>query len=122
MMRVASDRLNPQALALEEAQSEIRIAVKDATLRRLPRSDLDKRILGIINKALARIKIPDLKRAAYRSLVQFYQKQRQLAAQIPQRSLFLFIAFTYLRYSKEQRPAFVNDLTKRKAEDILKNI
>lgn len=97
------DRLNRQALAVEEAQGLIRIAVKDALLYGWLKSELDKKVLRIINEALAHITIPSLKSAAYRSLTAFYIRQRQLSAEIPQRRLFLFLCL--LKLGERNLPA-----------------
>ena len=96
LLKIAAGRLNSQALTLEEAQSEIRVAVKDAAILRTPRAELDKKVKEIIARALDRIKIPSLKDAARRSLLQFYQKQRLIAAQIPREALFLYFALLKL--------------------------
>lgn len=85
------DRLNRQALAVEEAQGLIRIAVKDALFYGWSRQETDKKVLHIIQTVLAQITIPALKNATFRSLSAFYTKQRQLAAEIPQRGLFVFL-------------------------------
>lgn len=94
--KAAPDRLNKQALAVEEAQGLIRQAVKDALFYRTDRRELDKKVFRIIQLCLAAITIPSLKNAAYRSLVAFYNRQRQLAAQIPPRSLFVFLCLMKL--------------------------
>lgn len=85
------DRLNRQALAVEEAQGLIRIAVKDALFYGWSRQETDKKVLHIIQTVLAQITIPALKNATFRSLSAFYTKERQLAAEIPQRGLFLYL-------------------------------
>lgn len=96
MQKAVPDRLNKQALAVEEAQGLIRIAVKDVLLYRQNKRDLDKKVLRIIQLCMASIAIPSLKNAAYRSLVAFYTRQRQLAAQISPKRLFLFLCLLKL--------------------------
>ena len=104
-MRIAPDRLNKQALTLEEAQTEIRLAVKDAAFKGTPRSDLDKKIRIIILKALGALRIPDLKRAAYVSLLEFYQRQRRIAEQMMFGGrLLLFLALTKLCEKSNNTP------------------
>lgn len=93
---IAPDRLNKQALAVEEAQGLIRNAVKDALMYRQSKRELDKKVLRIIQLCMASITIPSLQNAAYRSLVAFYNRQRQLAAQIPPKRLFLFLCLLKL--------------------------
>lgn len=101
--KAAPDRLNRQALAVEEAQGLIRIAVKDALFYGWSRQETDKKVFHIIQAALAQITIPALKNATFRSLSAFYTKQRQLAAQIPPRSLFLFLCL--LKLGERNLPA-----------------
>lgn len=93
---VAPDRLNKQALSVEEAQGLIRQAVRDALLYRQTKQELDKKAFRIIQLCLAQLTIPSLKNAAYRSLVAFYNRQRQLAAQISPKRLFLFLCLLKL--------------------------
>lgn len=97
--KAAPDRLNKQALAVEEAQGLIRQEVKDGLLYQRERRETDKRVFRIIQLCMAAITIPSLKSAAYRSLVAFYNRQRQLAAQIPPRSLFVFLCLLKLTES-----------------------
>lgn len=99
---VAPDRLNKQALSVEEAQGLIRQAVRDALLYRQTKQELDKKAFRIIQLCLAQLTIPSLKNAAYRSLVAYYQRQRQIAAQIPPKRLFVFLCL--LRLTQKDSP------------------
>lgn len=74
-MKLADKGLNPQAQAIEEAQTEIRIAVRDGWLYRRSKAEINKRVQAIIRKALLQIRIPDLRNAAYRSLNAFAERQ-----------------------------------------------
>lgn len=74
-MKLADKGLNTQAQAIEEAQSKIRIAVRDGWLYRLPKAAINAQVQAIIRKALLQIRIPDLKNAAYRSLNAFAERQ-----------------------------------------------
>lgn len=94
--KTAPDRLNAQALSVEEAQGLIRLAVKDALLYGQSRRELDQRVLRIIQSALAQITIPSLKNAAYRSLSAFYYRLKQLAAEIPFKVVLTFLYLTKL--------------------------
>ena len=95
-MNIAKTPLNSQALTLEDAQSEIRRAVKDAYILGKSRLELDKQITQIIKSALDRIRIPSLKEAARRSLLLFYQKQRLTVRTIPREALFLYLSLLKL--------------------------
>ena len=75
-MRIAKDNLNPYALALEEAQEDIRKLIKHAFFYRLSYSDVNTRLDRIIRKATDEIKIERLKRDARIALYNFANIQR----------------------------------------------
>ncbi len=87
-----NDRLTPQALTLEEAQSEIRLAVKEAYFAQYGTIALREKVDKIIKRALLRIKIPSLREAARRSLIQYYNTQRQIVSQISTTALALYLS------------------------------
>ena len=97
-----SDRLNQQALTLEEAQNEIRLAVKDAYFKRCGTPALNERVDKIINRALLRIKMPALRDAARRSLMQYYHTQRQTVSKISPSVLALYIALLKLTSTQSE--------------------
>ena len=72
---IAETPLNSQAIAIEDAETEIRLAVKTAFLRNIPREYLNEKVKEIIRKALRKINIPLLQSATIRSLVNFYLRQ-----------------------------------------------
>ena len=74
-MRTTEARLNPQAIILEEATERIRVRVKNAFLSREPLSVTSGAVRSIIRAACDKIKIPDLRDAARRSLFDFYARQ-----------------------------------------------
>lgn len=74
-MKFADKGLNVQAQAIEEAQTEIRIIVRDGWLYRRPKAAINKQVQEVIRKALKEITIPDLQHAAYRSLNAFAERQ-----------------------------------------------
>lgn len=74
-MKIANDRLNLQVLVLEDAETEIRKAVIDGFLRREFKEVTARKVKKIIEKAVAKIKIPSLKESARRSLTAFADKQ-----------------------------------------------
>lgn len=122
MTKAAPDRLNKQALAVEEAQGLIRNAVKDALLYRQNKGELDKKVLHIIQLCLASISIPSLKDATYRSLVAFYHRQRQLASQISQRRLLTFLCLLKLmEQSKdaEKQSPYTAQITLTEARNVV---
>lgn len=64
-----------QAIALEEAETKIRMAVKDEYFKGKSKAAIDKVIFPIIRDALKEITIPSLKSAAQKSLLNFYDRQ-----------------------------------------------
>lgn len=95
-MRITARPLNYQALALEEAEGKIRVAVKDALFRSTPRDRLNKTVRKIIEEALSDVKIEALKAAAYRSLGEFYARLLRVTARIPKRTIETFLALNVL--------------------------
>lgn len=74
-MKLADRGLNTQAEALEEAQTEIRIAVRDGWLRGKPKAQINVAVQRIIAAALKNIKFAALRNAAVRSLNAFAERQ-----------------------------------------------
>lgn len=74
-MKLADRGLNYQAQALEEAQTEIRLAVRDGWMNGKSKLEIDERIQSIVRNALKRISTADLREAAYRSLNVFAERQ-----------------------------------------------
>lgn len=76
-MKAAFDKLNPYALAFENAQTLIREIVKKAFLRQVPMSAAREAIIKVIEKATQNEKIPRLQDAGRRSLWAFAETQLQ---------------------------------------------
>ncbi len=74
-MYLASSRLNSQVVSIEEAETQIRIAVKNAFFTGKSKFELNGQIKKIIESVLSKIKILNLKSATYRSLINFYYRQ-----------------------------------------------
>lgn len=93
-MQIAKDRLNPYALALEEAQGEIRELVKRAYMRRMSQGDVNRELEKIIRRATNDIAIPRLRLDARIALVNFANAQRMtwLTCVSPELLLFLGLA------------------------------
>ena len=123
-MKITKAPLDRQAANLTEAESLIRLAVKDALFKRTPKAELDKQVFSIIRGMLATITIPSLKQAAYFSLTQFYQKQRRIAEQLQLSArLLLFIALSVLWGSKHPNEGFNKEngqyMSQREARKII---
>lgn len=64
-----------QAIALEEAETQIRKVTKDEFFAQTRKAAIDQKVFRIINETLKQIKIPSLKDAAQKSLLNFYIRQ-----------------------------------------------
>lgn len=60
---------------MEEAETKIRQVAKDEFFRQTRKTAIDRKAYAIIREAMAQIKIPDLRRAAEVSLLEFYNRQ-----------------------------------------------
>ena len=74
-MKLADRGLNTQAQAIEEAQTRIRIAVRDGWFGRKTKAEINSAVQKIISAALKGITVAALKDAAYRSLNAFAERQ-----------------------------------------------
>lgn len=91
-MNNVKDKLNPSALAIENAQGDIRELIKNAFLFHYPRQKTERGLKAIIDEALKDIEIPRLKRDTKVSLINFANQQRliwQQSGLIPEVLLFL---------------------------------
>lgn len=123
-MRTTRDTLNRQALACEEAQSLIRIAVKDGAFKQKPRHETDKAVRIIIMACLSKLGSPSLKSAAYRSLVSFYQRELRIAEDMKKRdALILFLALSRLVLHRipvrKRKDDYGENLTLQRAREII---
>lgn len=86
-----NDPLNPQASTLQDAQTDIKTAVKNGVLNNAPATAIKIEVSKIIARALSRIRSPTLKRDALLSLTRFaetlYVKMRLTLAAIPAAAL-----------------------------------
>lgn len=60
---------------MEEAETKIRQVTKDEFFKQTRKTAIDRKVYSIIREAMAQIKIPDLRRAAEASLLEFYSRQ-----------------------------------------------
>lgn len=77
-MKESNDKLNSTVADIEDAQTEIRIIVKDAFMYGWTKDAVNKRIAKAIEKVIKGIKIERLKRDTERSLWNFANKQRTI--------------------------------------------
>lgn len=74
-MRLADRGLNEQALSLEEAQTKIRLLIRDGYLSGRPQGQINEQVQKVIRAALHSLRTPTLREAAYRSLNNFAAMQ-----------------------------------------------
>lgn len=101
-MRIANDPLNYQAIAVEEAETELRLLVKDNFLARTKRSITDSKAKEIIANALRKIKIPSLRTAAKQSLINFYLRQQREINRINGANLLVLLSLISLTAKGEK--------------------
>lgn len=101
-MRIANDPLNYQAIAIEEAETELRLLVKDNFLARTKRSITDSKAKEIIANALKKIKISSLRTAAKQSLINFYLRQQREINRINGTNLLVLLSLISLTAKGEK--------------------
>lgn len=122
-MNMADKGLNSQALAIEEAQTKIRLAVRDGWLAMRPKQEINRTVQTIIQKALREIRIADLRDAAYRSLNAFAERQyntyRRLQDEQTKRWLLLWLSLEEDSVDKKaQRSPNMKKLTLKDRVDL----
>lgn len=105
-MRLADRGLNPQAEAIEEAQTEIRLIVRDGWLNRMSKAQINMLVQKAIAKALKVVTSENLRSATVRSLNAFAERQystylRQFGA-----SPILLLSLGVLAENKPNTPQF----------------
>lgn len=93
MKGIISDKLNPQALTIEEAETKIRILIKREIFRLTPKNDILGLAAVIIKNAVKELKLPVLKDAAQRSLWIFANNQYNIIRSSLENNLLLAAAF-----------------------------
>lgn len=118
-MEIANRPLNYQAIAIEEAETEIRRTVKNEYFKQTPATALNRMIMAIIKECTKKIKIKDLREAVYKSLWNFYQRQyNTLKNAINGKNLLVFIAI--IRLAETSEKSIMTSITKPQAVQILR--
>ena len=78
MMKTATEKINKSALAIEDAQEDIRELIKAAFFNNEPKSATQEKLKKIIYAAVKEIKIPRLRYDTMRSLITFADRQKRL--------------------------------------------
>lgn len=128
-LKYAPDPLNEQASVLVDAQTDIKTAVKQGILSAKSGADIKKQLLAIIERAVARIRSPTLKRDARVSLMRFankvYADFKAALQTIPYKLLPAVVVL--MRAITEKEPsgeyyAPVNSAERKAAEKLFYNV
>lgn len=107
---------------MEEAETKIRMVVKDEYFKNKSKTAIDKAIYPIIREALKSVTIPSLREAAAKSLLRFYNSQYEELRRSFGWQFFLFSAVMLLN-DKTPYGAKIKPSARQKAEalQILEN-
>ncbi len=116
-METANRPLNNQAIELEEAETKIRLIVKNEYLKGTPREKINKLVLQVIDSAIKKITLPVLKEAGRKSLINFYNRQYMQISQI--RGLNLLVLLAIIKLNDEDSEIAKN-MPLSRAKDIVR--
>lgn len=105
-MELADRGLNPQAEVLEEAQTLIRLAVRDGWLANETKPQINVRVQKIVRDALKQLKLRELREAAYKSLNAFAERQYETYRREFGATSTYLLALVALTQSKPNSPEF----------------
>lgn len=111
---IRRDPLNPQAEALQDAQTEIKLLMKEALLKGLSQSFVSGRVRQIVKRALAKVRSPTLREDARKSLTQF---ARHVYAEMQRRLSYAVILAALIVTGR--RPA--TQKQKRDAQNVIRH-
>lgn len=114
-MKLADKGLNTQAQAIEEAQTKIRVAVRDGWLYGRTKAYINEQVQKIIREALLSIRLAVLREASYRSLNAFAERQYNTYLRRFGRDTSILLAL--LVYADKS----ASKVSKSNAETVLKN-
>lgn len=114
---LADRGLNRQAWALENAQTQIRLAVKNGYLAGSARSEIDRKVQDIIKQAVKNINIPRLRDDAVRSLNAFATRQYGTLQRLLGRNIGALTAVFAL--ADDRTPQYRKKQAEQKAQPIL---
>ncbi len=115
-MKIANRPLNYQAIELEEAETKIRLIVKNEYFKGTPRAKINKMVLQVIDSAINKLTLPVLKEAGRKSLIDFYNRQYMQISQIRGRNLLVLLAIVKLT---DQNNEIVKNVSVSRAKRIV---
>lgn len=114
---IADRGLNRQAWMLENAQTQIRLAVKNGYLAGSSRSEINRKVQDIIKQAVKSINIPRLRDDAVRSLNAFATRQYSTLQRLLGRNVEALLALFAL--ADDETPKYKKKQAEQRAEPIL---
>jgi hypothetical protein len=117
-MKIANKPLNWQAIAIEEAETQIRLIVKNEYLKGTPKAKISEKVLKVISALQGKLKYPELKEASRISLMQFAERQYREISRIKGEKLLVLLACLKLT---DRNNEIVKNLSVSKAQGIIKS-
>lgn len=105
-MKLADRGLNPQTEAIVEAQTVIRLAIRDGWLGNRTKLSINVTVQKIIRKAMSQIQLSVLREAAYRSLNAFAERQYSTYLRRFGNSSILLLMTVAIAENKPNTPKF----------------
>ncbi|MBQ0099420.1 MAG: hypothetical protein KBS91_02595 [Firmicutes bacterium] len=117
--------MNKQALTLEETEQEIRAIIKTEYFKGSSWESIAKRVKQVILLALREIELPVLKDAGYRSLVNFYQRQKREISKV--KPLIFGLAYALNTLSQTHKSAvkggfWALEIAKKQGIQVVNNV
>jgi hypothetical protein len=117
-MKIANKPLNLQAIAIEEAETQIRLIVKNEYLKGTPKAKISEKVLKVISALQGKLKYPELKEASRISLMQFAWRQYREIGKLRGQKLLVLLASMKLYEPKNE---IVKNMPLSMAEEIIKS-
>ena len=111
-------------MALEEAETKIRETVQYEYFKQTSKTALNEKVKRIIQDAINKVKIPELKKVALQSLLNFYERQYAELKKITPLKVSFFIALSVLQgkvLQDDKRPFLTSIATKQQAYSFLES-
>ncbi len=111
-------------MALEEAETKIRETVQYEYFKKTSKAALNEKIKRIIQSAINNVNIPELKKVAIQSLLNFYERQYLELKKITPLKVEFFVALSVLQgvaLQSDKRPILPSIATKQQAYSFLEN-